>query len=182
MDHYFKRFVPISGKTPILQLRKGSRCGLPKGGRWLWRRQSGSHKVLTFCGAHHGGFKVAVVAQISLGWTVIVSERPALNRGEPEPPPLLTSTQLARAKEKWHQLTSLPSAQNLLASEVLDWVRAHPADPRKPHVLWLAAAATGKYIADCPDQTTPQLQRQALHMLKTRYPDSNWALTPLPDR
>ncbi|MGH9606123.1 MAG: hypothetical protein ACRD3N_10555, partial [Terracidiphilus sp.] len=100
--------------------------------------------------------------------------------GGPEPPPLLTSTQLAQAEQEWRQLTSLPPAQNLLAGEVLAWARAHPADPRNPHALWLAAAATGKYMGECSDQTTPQLQRQAWHMLTARYPDSHWAQTPLP--
>jgi len=102
------------------------------------------------------------------------------SRGGPEPPPLLTSAQVAQAKQEWLQLTSLPPAQNLLASEVLGWVRAHPTDPRDPHALWLAAAATGKYMAEGPDQTTPQIHEQALHMLKTRYPDSTWAQTRLP--
>ncbi len=96
----------------------------------------------------------------------------------------LSASERADARHEAERLASAPAAASLLAREAVEWVEAHPDDPRAPEALRLAVRA-GHYACGGDGQTERWMKR-AFHLLHSRYPRSAAALkTPYwysPDR
>jgi hypothetical protein len=83
----------------------------------------------------------------------------------------LPPDQRARGQRQWSELAKLPSAQDYLAAQTIDWVKSHLGDPRGPEALHLAVRAT-RY--GCSEQKTP-FSKQAFDLLHKQYRNSEWA-------
>ncbi len=93
-------------------------------------------------------------------------------------PPFLTSDQARDAQSELKQLQKLGAAADYLPATVLQWVKAHPDDPRAPEALHFAVRATryGCYNAAKSDaKPTKSYSREAFQLLHKKYEDSPWA-------
>jgi len=84
---------------------------------------------------------------------------------------LITEEERSVARKEWEALMKLDAAPSWMASQVLDWAKAHPEDPRIPEALHLAVRAT-RY--GCDDQHTASYSKAAFELLHRRYPKSEW--------
>jgi hypothetical protein len=85
------------------------------------------------------------------------------------PPPFLSVAERKRVAAERAALNAMGAAPTFLASETINWAKAHPDDPRVPEALHLAVRAT-RYGCE---PATP-LSKQAFELLHRRYPKSDW--------
>jgi hypothetical protein len=84
----------------------------------------------------------------------------------------LNETQKSMAKDEWQRLSRLDTAPNYLCSQVINWAKRNPDDPRVPEALHLAVRST-RY--GCVNEKTSSFSRQAFQLLHRQYPKSVWA-------
>jgi hypothetical protein len=78
----------------------------------------------------------------------------------------------SQAEGEFEKLASLSSAPTLLSTQTIEYVRAHPDDPRAPEALALAVRST-RY--GCGDAGTGKQSEAAFRLLHQRYAASEWA-------
>jgi hypothetical protein len=89
-----------------------------------------------------------------------------------KPPAFLTAAEGAEAAQESRQLVDLGRAPDYLSKEAIAWAKTHPADPRSPEGLALAARSTRW---GCKDKETGRYSKEAFDLLHSRYPKSTWA-------
>jgi hypothetical protein len=91
-------------------------------------------------------------------------------------PGFLSQAEQTAAQSEWATLTKLPAAPDWLATQVLDFAKANPGDPRVPEALYLVVRATR---FGCGDTSTSDYSKRAFQLLHKQYPQSPWtAKTP----
>lgn len=93
-----------------------------------------------------------------------------LYQGKPPAAAFLTDAQRAAAGEEQKRLAQSPAAPTWLARTTVEWVEAHPGDPRDPDALQLAVRA-GHYACGGDAETNRWVQR-AFDLLHSAYPRS----------
>jgi hypothetical protein len=92
-------------------------------------------------------------------------------------PPFLSPQQSKAAQSELKQLQHLGHAADYLPATVLQWVKAHPDDPRDPEALHLAVRATryGCYrVVKENSKPSKNYSREAFLLLHRKYGDSPW--------
>lgn len=77
-----------------------------------------------------------------------------------------------QAAQEWSALQKVPAAPTFLSEQAVEYLKAHPDDPRAAETLALAVRST-RY--GCGDRNTTQQSKAAFRMLHSRYPNSEWA-------
>jgi len=85
--------------------------------------------------------------------------------------PFLNAADKTAGAADWEALSKLGAAPSYLGSEVLEWAKATPEDPRIPEALHLVVRAT-RY--GCTDDKTSAFSKQAFTVLHSKYPKSEW--------
>jgi hypothetical protein len=96
-----------------------------------------------------------------------------LYRGDSPEARFLSPAQRATAQHEQEGLASSPAALTLLARQTVQWIEAHPDDPRAPEALSLTVRA-GHYGCGGDDQTDRWVKR-AFQLLHSRYPKTEAA-------
>jgi hypothetical protein len=91
-----------------------------------------------------------------------------LYQGEPPEARFLTAAQRSEADQEQKRLAAAPAAPTFLARQTVEWIEAHPDDPRAPEALHLAVQA-GHYSCR-GDGDTDRWVKRAFQLLHTRYP------------
>ncbi|HYL38803.1 MAG TPA: hypothetical protein VEV17_22990 [Bryobacteraceae bacterium] len=84
----------------------------------------------------------------------------------------LTEADQAQAAQEWAKLAGFPGAPSFLSAVALEYVKAHPNDPRAPEALALAVRST-RY--GCADADTGKQSKAAFQLLHARYASTDWA-------
>jgi hypothetical protein len=85
----------------------------------------------------------------------------------------LSAIQRAEARREQERLALAPAAPTFMARQAVEWVEAHPDDPRAPESLRLAVRA-GHYACGGDDDTDEWVKR-AFRLLHSRYPKTDAA-------
>ena len=96
-----------------------------------------------------------------------------LYKGDSPEARFLSPAQRATAQREQVRLASSPAAPTLLARQTVQWIEAHPDDPRAPEALSLTVRA-GHYGCGGDDQTDRWVKR-AFQLLHSRYPKTEAA-------
>jgi len=96
-----------------------------------------------------------------------------LYKGDSPEARFLSPAQRATAQHEQERLASSPAALTLLARQTVQWIEAHPDDPRAPQTLSLTVRA-GHYGCGGDDQTDRWVKR-AFQLLHSRYPKTEAA-------
>jgi hypothetical protein len=97
------------------------------------------------------------------------------------PPDFLSAQQLAGAATERKQLDDLGAGKSYLGTQVLEWAKAFPKDPRVPEALFIAFKANENYKYGCGGwEHNEEIQSAAETLLRQRYPANGWT-AKLPD-
>ena len=96
-----------------------------------------------------------------------------LYRGDSPEARFLSPAQRTTAQHEQERLASSPAALTLLARQTVQWIEAHPDDPRAPEALSLTVRA-GHYGCGGDDETDRWVKR-AFQLLHSRYPKTEAA-------
>jgi len=88
-------------------------------------------------------------------------------------PDFLTDAQKASSRGEWKKLYQIETAPNYLCTQVINWAKKNPSDPRVSEALHLAVKST-RYGAT--DKNTSSFSKQAFQLLHKQYPNSEWAI------
>ncbi len=91
----------------------------------------------------------------------------------PKRPAFLTAAQSQTAQAERRKIKAIGDAPKFLGQKALAWARRSPADKRIPHVLYIMSIANGWNKYGCGNNE--ELRDQLVRLLRTRYPDSEWA-------
>ena len=96
-----------------------------------------------------------------------------VSRDKLKRPRFLTAAQVAASNSERAKLKKIGDAPNYLGQQVLLWAKRSPNDKRVPEALYLMSQANGWTKYGCGDNE--ELQASLLRLLRSRYPDSEWA-------
>lgn len=96
---------------------------------------------------------------------------PVARLGVPQAP-FLSAAEKAEAAANWKKLTALPAAPTWMGTQVLDWAKREPDDPRLAEALHLVVRATRH---GCTDEDNRRTSQAAFNLLHRRFPNSEWA-------
>ncbi len=86
-------------------------------------------------------------------------------------PDFLTDAEKNAAEKEWAASTQLDTAPNWLASQVFDFAKSNPNDPRIPEALHYVVRATH---LGCTDAESQRYSKAAFVMLHKHYPHDPW--------
>jgi hypothetical protein len=84
----------------------------------------------------------------------------------------VTLTMASQARQEQAQLMKIGDAPAHFGKQAIDWVKAHPTDPRDPELLGFAFRAMRN---GCNLENSTGLRRQVFQTLHAGYPQSDWA-------
>jgi hypothetical protein len=103
---------------------------------------------------------------------VLLFSQPLVVAAAQPDPPFLTAADQAAAAREIATLEKIPGASDYFARQALDWVNAHPADPRNADLLGYAMRVVRN---GCRSDATKELNHQLFDTVHRSYPKSEWA-------
>jgi hypothetical protein len=91
---------------------------------------------------------------------------------KPFSPGFLTSAEKNAAESEWNLSAKFANAPDWLATQVLDFAKSHPNDPRIPEALHYVVRAGH---LGCTDDASASFSRSAFRLLHKDYSSSDWA-------